>query len=194
LTRLRQICCHPALIDDTFSNYESEKLTLLYEMITQCHEANHKIVIFSQFIGIISIVGKWLNAQKINHAVLTGQSKNRKEIITEFNENPQIRIFLISLKTGGVGINLTAADYVFHFDPRWNPAIESQATDRVHRIGQEKPIFVYKMFTRNTVEDKIFQIQKRKEKLIEDVLKSAHTGETFLTKDDVDELLAYTKK
>ncbi|MEK7299178.1 MAG: C-terminal helicase domain-containing protein, partial [Candidatus Margulisiibacteriota bacterium] len=145
--------------------------------------------IFSQFVRMLTIMQTWLDAMGVPYEILTGQTKDRQGVVNRFNEDARIRIILVSLKAGGTGINLTAADYVFHYDPWWNPAVENQAPDRVHRIGQNKPVFVYKMLTKNTVEDKIYQIQFQKKAVYQQLLNESAGFSPILKAEDVDYLL-----
>lgn len=189
LTKLRQICCHPGLLDPQYRDMSSTKLTLLMSRIKELCASNHKIVIFSQFISMFDFIENSLNADQIPYVKLTGKTKNRQAVINQFNTDPSIQIFLMSLKAGGVGINLTAADYVFHYDPWWNPAVESQASDRVHRIGQTKPVFIYKMITTGTLEEKIHTIQASKRQLYDKVLNPDGIQNSAFLESEINELL-----
>ena len=149
----------------------------------------HKLLIFSQFVKHLEIVKEMLKSQEIPFAYLDGSSTDRKEQVERFNKDPDLKIFLISIKAGGLGLNLTEADYVFILDPWWNPAVEAQATDRAHRIGQKKKVFTYKFITKNTVEEKILQLQKHKLKLSENLIQSEESVVKTLTKEDLEMLL-----
>ncbi len=166
LLKLRQVCCDPQLINlkKAQSVKESAKLSLLMDLVPEMVEEGRKILIFSQFVTMLGIIEKKLTAADINYSKLTGQTRKREEAIKYFQEG-DAKVFLISLKAGGVGLNLTAADTVIHYDPWWNPAVENQATDRAHRIGQDKPVFVYKLLTEGTVEEKILAMQEKKQAL-----------------------------
>ncbi|MCK5697861.1 MAG: DEAD/DEAH box helicase family protein [Gammaproteobacteria bacterium] len=166
LLKLRQTCCDPRLLSLTKAKdvKVSAKLEMLMEMVPEMLEEGRKIIIFSQFVKMLGFIEDELNKLNVNYAKLTGQTRNRDEVIMDFQEG-DAQVFLISLKAGGVGLNLTAADTVIHYDPWWNPAVERQATDRAYRIGQDKPVFVYKLLTEETVEEKILQMQKNKQKL-----------------------------
>ena len=166
LLKLRQTCCDPRILSLSRAKdvKESAKLEMLMEMVPEMVEEGRKILIFSQFVKMLDIIEQELIQESISYSKLTGQTRNRDEVIAAFQEG-DAEVFLISLKAGGVGLNLTAADTVIHYDPWWNPAVERQATDRAHRIGQEKPIFVYKLLTEETVEEKILLMQKNKQKL-----------------------------
>ncbi len=166
LLKLRQTCCDPRLLSLSMAKdvNESAKLEMLMEMVPEMVEEGRKIIIFSQFVKMLEIIEKELIKYSVSFTKLTGQTRNRDEAIMFFQEG-DAQVFLISLKAGGVGLNLTAADTVIHYDPWWNPAVERQATDRAHRIGQDKPVFVYKLLTEETVEEKILYMQKNKQKL-----------------------------
>jgi non-specific serine/threonine protein kinase len=171
LLRLRQISNHPSLFDHHFRG-ESGKFELLIETLETLRAEGHKSLIFSQFVQMLSLVRKALDERHIPYTYLDGQTQNRQEQVDKFQEDPGIPFFLISLKAGGLGLNLTAADYVIHIDPWWNPAVEMQATDRTHRIGQEKPVIVYKLITRESVEEKILQLQDKKKELVDQIITS----------------------
>lgn len=170
LMRLRQICCDPSIIDDNYEQ-ESAKLNILHDILEELISFKHKILIFSQFTKILKHVMPILKKLKINHLYLDGKtdSKSRVLLVDEFNNNSNVSVFLISLKAGGVGLNLTSADVVIHFDPWWNPSIENQATDRAHRIGQKKVVQVIKLITKGTIEEKIITIQNQKLAIINSV-------------------------
>ncbi|MFC1751473.1 DEAD/DEAH box helicase, partial [Pseudomonadota bacterium] len=170
LLKLRQCCCDPGLLKlkQAQSVDQSAKLETLMEMVPEMLEEGRRILLFSQFTQMISIIEKRLQALDINYAKLTGQTRKRDDAIQSFKDG-DADIFLISLKAGGVGLNLTEADTVIHYDPWWNPAAESQATDRAHRIGQNKAVFVYKLITENTLEEKILAMQDKKQALADSV-------------------------
>lgn len=171
LLKLRQVCCHPSLLKlQQFDNRaESAKLDRLLEMVQELVEEGRRILIFSQFTSMLSLIEAALQAAKIATVKLTGQTQKRAEVVEAF-QHGEIPVFLISLKAGGTGLNLTTADTVIHYDPWWNPAAEDQASDRAWRIGQDKPVFVYKLITQNSIEEKILQLQQRKAKLSQGVL------------------------
>jgi SNF2 family DNA or RNA helicase len=146
---------------------------------------NHKILIFSQFVKHLSIFRDYLDNQKMNYAYLDGTTKDRQGQVDLFQNNEDVKIFLISLKAGGVGLNLTAADFVFILDPWWNPAIEAQAVDRAYRIGQKNTVFTYKFITTNTVEEKILNLQKNKQKLASDLITTEESFVKNLSRDDI---------
>lgn len=187
LLKLRQTCCDPRTLPLNAAQKvkESAKLELLMEMLPELLEEGRRILIFSQFTRMITLIEKELTALNILYSKLTGQTKQRDEAIERF-KNGEVDVFLISLKAGGVGLNLTEADTVIVYDPWWNPAAEAQAADRAHRIGQDKPVFVYKLITENTVEEKILAMQERKRALAQGVYDGGKKGETFnLTSEDL---------
>jgi SNF2 family DNA or RNA helicase len=139
---------------------------------------------------MLKIIKQWLTRQGIKHEVLTGQTKNRQEAVERFNTDESIPVFLVSLKAGGTGLNLTGADFVIHYDPWWNPAAEDQATDRVHRIGQTKNVFVYRLITRGTVEEKIIRLQNQKRDLVDSIISADRTMGKSLTLDDLKDILS----
>lgn len=170
LTRLRQICCEPSIFIENFKG-ESGKMIALDELIEEIIEQDHRILLFSQFTSVLKVIEKRLTKQKIPYFYLDGHTpmKDRGDMVNEFNGGER-KVFLISLKAGGTGLNLTGADTVIHFDPWWNPAVEDQATDRAHRIGQDKPVEVIKLISKGTIEEKIYNLQEKKKKMINDVL------------------------
>jgi superfamily II DNA or RNA helicase len=169
LTLLKQICDHPALVQgkDSWKKHESGKFELLKELLEEALGSGHKIVIFSQYVGMIDIISQYLKDQGIRHGVLTGQTRNRGELIKEFQIDPEMKVFCGSLLAGGIGIDLTAASVVVHYDRWWNASKENQATDRVHRIGQNKNVQVLKLVTRGTLEEKIDRMISAKRELFE---------------------------
>ena len=187
LTRLRQIANHPLMVDETYTG-DSGKFEDISYMIENGLNNHHNILIFSQFVKHLKLVGDYLNGQKIPYAYLDGGVKDRKGEVLKFQENDNINVFLISLKAGGLGLNLTKADYVFLLDPWWNPAIEAQAIDRAHRIGQKNKVFTYKFISRNTVEEKILVLQQSKMKLAQDLITIEESFVKSLTKDDISKL------
>jgi non-specific serine/threonine protein kinase len=189
LLRLRQIAIHPALVDRQYKG-EAPKFELLMETLETLQAENHKALIFSQFVETLKLVRRELEERRIKYVYLDGQSPNRQSRVDLFQGDPSYPFFLISLKAGGVGLNLTAADYVIHLDPWWNPAVEIQASDRAHRIGQDKPVFVYKIITRDTVEEKILQLQERKRALVKSIIATEASFFKSLTKDDVKSLFS----
>lgn len=188
LLKLRQICCHPQLLKMPSAKKitHSAKLNQLMEMVPEMVEEGRKILLFSQFTSMLAIIEEELVKRKIGFVKLTGQTKDRAKPVDEFQEGT-VPVFLISLKAGGSGLNLTAADTVIHYDPWWNPAAENQATDRAYRIGQDKPVFVYKMITEGTVEEKILEMQAKKQALA-DALFSEDSQNTKITAEDLKSL------
>ena len=191
LLKLRQICCHPRLLKldmPGFSNnLPSGKFEAFKDMAMDIVEGGHKVLVFSQFVQMLHIVRQWLLASSIPFCYLDGASKDRFEQVDTFNNSPNIPIFLISLKAGGTGLNLTSADYVIHYDPWWNPAVESQATDRTHRIGQTRQVFSYKLICQNTVEEKILKLQEAKRGVAEAIIPGQDTWKS-LTREDLEML------
>ena len=172
LLRLRQICCHPRLYDKEgkLGIDESGKFEQLQDMLEEIIAEKHRILLFSQFVGMLDIIKAWLEKKGIKHEYLSGKTKDRQAVVERFNSDPTIPIFLVSLKAGGTGLNLTGADYVIHYDPWWNPAVEDQATDRAYRIGQTKKVNVYRLITKGTVEEKIQALKSKKRSLVDSVI------------------------
>lgn len=188
LTKLRQLSNHPRMVDSHYKG-DSGKLEDLSHMIENALLEGHKLLIFSQFVKHLDIVKELLATRKIDYAYLDGSSMDRKDQVEKFNKDPNLKIFLISIKAGGLGLNLTQADYVFILDPWWNPAVEQQAIDRAHRIGQKKKVFTYKFITRNTVEEKILNLQKHKLKLSENLISTEESIVKMLTREDIEMML-----
>lgn len=186
LMRLRQICCHPKLFLSEYTG-ESSKLNQCIEIIQDAVLGEHKILLFSSYTSMFEIIEEQLKKLKINYLKLTGQTKvgERIKLVDEFNTNKNIKVFLISLKAGGTGLNLTGADMVIHYDPWWNLSAENQATDRTYRIGQKKNVQVYKLITKNSIEEKIYELQQKKAKLIDNMLSTDATFISKLSKDDI---------
>ena len=172
LLRLRQVCNHPGLLDKEFIGEEeiSGKFSQFLELLTEVVESERKVLVFSQFTSMLDIFEKELDSRKILFTRLDGSTKNRFGVVEEFNNNPEIKVFLISLKAGGVGLNLASASAVFLFDPWWNPMVEKQAIDRAHRIGQTQRVNIYKFITKNSIEEKILKLQKRKGNLFDNLI------------------------
>ena len=186
LTRLRQICCHPSLFLEDY-NQDSSKLKQCIEIIKDGIEAGHKILLFSGYTSMFDIIEKELLKEDINYYKLTGKTNvnERVELVEDFNQNENVKVFLISLKAGGTGLNLTGADMVIHYDPWWNISAENQATDRAYRIGQKNNVQVYKLITKNSIEEKIYELQEKKSKLIDNVLNMETTFINKLSKDEI---------
>lgn len=170
LMRLRQICCHPGLIDPKFLKEESAKMTALFYLLDQLREEGHKVLVFSQFVSMLDIIKARLEVESRPFNYLTGQTKDRKGEIENFQTTKDPSVFMLSLKAGGAGLNLTSASYVILYDPWWNPAVENQAIDRTHRIGQKNKVIAYRLLTRETVEEKIRILQHQKTQLVTNVL------------------------
>ena len=192
LLRMRQICCHPRLYDknNVKNVISSGKFEKLKSMLEEIVSEGHRILLFSQFVDMLDIVKAWLDKTGIKYEYLTGKTKDRQGAVERFNTDPTIPIFLISLKAGGTGLNLTGADYVIHYDPWWNPAVEDQATDRAYRIGQTKKVFVYRLITKNTVEEKIQKLKTIKRNLVDSVISVDRNITKSLTMDDIREIFS----
>ncbi|SES97460.1 DEAD/DEAH box helicase [[Clostridium] polysaccharolyticum] len=188
LTRLRQICCHPSTFIDNYYG-ESGKLKLLSQILNDILENGHRVLIFSQFTSMLEIIAEELKKQEIEYFYLSGNTKiqDRKDYVARFNDG-EGSVFLISLKAGGTGLNLVGADVVIHYDPWWNPAVEEQAADRVYRIGQKKSVQVIRLLTKNTIEEKIDKLQKRKKELSDSVIKSKEVFINQLSREELEEL------
>ena len=191
LTRLRQICCHPKLFISNYSGICS-KLEQCLEIIEDGISAGHKILLFSTYTSMFDIIEEKLKNRKIAYFKLTGATKvdDRIKMVDEFNENDNVKIFLISLKAGGTGLNLTGADMVIHYDPWWNLSAENQATDRAYRIGQRNNVQVYKLITKNSIEEKIYELQERKAKLADNMLDTSVTFVNKMSKEDIMQLFS----
>ena len=190
LLRLRQAACHPGLIDPDRSGDPSAKLDMLMPQLAEVAEEGHKILVFSQFTSFLSLVRDRLDAEGIKYEYLDGRTRNRAERVESFQNDPSIPLFLISLKAGGLGLNLTSADYVYLLDPWWNPAVEAQAIDRSHRIGQTQQVFAYRLIARDTVEQKILELQQKKRDLADAILDENRNVIGTLTRDDLEFLLS----
>jgi len=191
LLKLRQICCHPRLLKLDMpgmnTNLPSGKFDTFKDLVTDIVEEGHKVLVFSQFVQMLHIIRSWLQLEQTPFAYLDGSSKDRFEQVDRFNDDPDIPIFLISLKAGGTGLNLTSADYVIHYDPWWNPAVENQATDRTHRIGQKRQVFAYKLICSNTVEEKILKLQEMKKGIADAIIPGQEAWKS-LTRNDLEML------
>jgi superfamily II DNA or RNA helicase len=193
LTRLRQVACDPRLIklpDTDFDADDSGKLGALREIIDEAVDGGHRVLVFSQFVGMLNHIRAALDADGVEYEYLDGSTKDRIERVDRFNAETGAPVFLISLKAGGTGLNLTGADTVIHFDPWWNPAVEDQATDRAHRIGQTKNVNVYKLIAAGTVEEKILELSAKKRELVSNVLSTEGSPLKGLTKADVESLFS----
>ncbi|MBP5670926.1 MAG: DEAD/DEAH box helicase family protein [Victivallales bacterium] len=190
LLRLRQAACHPGLLDSGRIHEDSAKLELVMDKIASLADEHHKVLVFSQFTTFLKIVAERLRQRNLPYAYLDGQTPDREAQVTSFQTNPNIAAFLISLKAGGVGLNLTAADYIFLLDPWWNPATEAQAIDRAYRIGQTSHVFAYKVITKDTIEEKVLLMQQSKRNLANSILDHENSGQPpKFTLDDLNFLL-----
>ncbi|MBT1705467.1 DEAD/DEAH box helicase [Chryseosolibacter indicus] len=189
LTKLRQLANHPKMIDQEYEG-DSGKLEDVTHMLQNAMGDGHKILVFSQFVKHLDLVKNYLRENNIDYAYLDGSSMDRKEQVERFTKDSNIKIFLISIKAGGLGLNLTEADYVFILDPWWNPAVEAQAVDRAHRIGQKKKVFTYKFITRNSVEEKILMLQQKKLKLTHELITTEESFMKQLSREDIAQMLA----
>lgn len=188
LTALRQLANHPVMIDGTYLS-DSGKFENVIHTLDNVLKGGHKVLVFSQFVKHLDIFKKHFEAENIPFAYLDGSTRNRGEIVAEFQQNSDLKVFLISIKAGGVGLNLTQADYVFILDPWWNPAVEQQAIDRTHRIGQDKKVFIYKFIAKDTVEEKILALQNRKKSLANSLITTEESFFKSLSKDDIRDIL-----
>lgn len=193
LTKLRQAACDPRLLGlpKELGPEDSGKLTALRELVEEVEAGGHKVLIFSQFVSMLKLMATVLDQDKIRYEYLDGSTTDRPTRIDRFQEDPTVSAFLISLKAGGSGLNLTAADTVIHFDPWWNPAVEEQATDRAHRIGQKKVVSVYRLVAAGTIEEKILQLKQKKKDLVASVLEEDQGGGKTLTKTDLEDLFHF---
>lgn len=189
LLRLRQAACHPALVDPAKMNADSAKLDMLLPMLDELASEGHKALVFSQFTSMLAIVRKKLDKERVVYEYLDGSTTDRRKRVDRFQTDENCRLFLISLKAGGVGLNLTAADYVFILDPWWNPAVEAQAIDRTHRIGQDKHVIAYRLITKDTVESRILELQKSKRELAGAIVTEANSLISQLSREDLAMLL-----
>lgn len=188
LTALRQLANHPIMIDGEYMS-DSGKFENVIHTLDNVLKGGHKVLVFSQFVKHLDIFKKHFEAENIPFAYLDGATRNRGEIVAEFQQNTELKVFLISIKAGGVGLNLTQADYVFILDPWWNPAVEQQAIDRTHRIGQDKKVFIYKFIAKDTVEEKILALQNRKKSLANSLITTEESFFKSLSKEDIREIL-----
>jgi non-specific serine/threonine protein kinase len=193
LLRLRQACCDLRLLgedsDTALGSHDSGKLSELLEMLEELFAEGRRVLLFSQFTSMLTLIENELKVRQIPYAKLTGSTQDRRTPVQQFQAG-ELPIFLISLKAGGAGLNLTAADTVIHFDPWWNPAAEAQASDRAYRIGQDKPVFVYKLIARGSVEEKIQQLQQSKADLARGLLEGGSQAQWQLGEEDLQALFA----
>ncbi|MCB9030713.1 MAG: DEAD/DEAH box helicase [Deltaproteobacteria bacterium] len=193
LLRLRQVCNHPRSLEafKELEDFTSGKLNVLQDLVTEALESGRKILLYSQFLGMLALIRNWLEETKVNHLYLDGSTKNRQDLVDQFNADDDIRLFLISLKAGGTGLNLTGADTVIIYDPWWNPAVEDQAADRAHRIGQTKAVNVYRLVTEHSVESHIMELKERKSKIVDALLDTKGISPLKLSREDIEKLFAY---
>jgi SNF2 family DNA or RNA helicase len=191
LLQLRQTCCHLDLLKlpGLESKFPSAKMELFFELVDEALDAGHRILVFSQFTSMLAILRQALDDRKLKYCYLDGSTRDRQARVHTFNADRTIPLFLISLKAGGIGLNLTGADMVIHFDPWWNPAVEDQATDRAHRIGQKNTVYSVKLITKGTVEEKVLEMQQKKRGIIDATLEKDGDLNTSLSWDDVQALL-----
>jgi superfamily II DNA or RNA helicase len=190
LLRLRQTACHPGLVDPARIDDPSAKLDALLEQLDEVIDEGHKVLVFSQFTSFLAILRRKLDARPLPYEYLDGRTTDRQARVARFQEDPDCRLFLVSLKAGGQGLNLTAADYIYILDPWWNPAVEAQAVDRAHRIGQLRRVFAYRLIARDTVEEKILALQDKKRELAESIVRADAGVIGNLTPEDVELLLS----
>ena len=186
LLKLRQVCCDPRLVKTSIARKvpERAKLDLLMAMLPELVDEGRRVLVFSQFTSMLALIEHELDKADLPYVTLTGDTNDRELPIRRFQDG-EVPIFLISLKAGGVGLNLTAADTVIHYDPWWNPAVENQATDRAHRLGQDKPVFVYKLIVSGSIEEKILALQERKAELAAGILSEDHQVDVKFGTDDL---------
>jgi SNF2 family DNA or RNA helicase len=191
LLKLRQVCCDPRLLKLSSAKKVKEraKLDLLMEMLPELVSEGRRILVFSQFTSMLELIEIELANENLSYVKLTGDTQNREQVVRSFQDE-EVPIFLISLKAGGVGLNLTAADTVIHYDPWWNPAVENQATDRAHRLGQTKNVFVYKLVVAGSIEEKILALQEKKAELAAGILSEDASGLVKFGEADIAALLA----
>jgi superfamily II DNA or RNA helicase len=190
LLRLRQVACHPGLLDKTRVGEPSAKLDTLLPRLAEVVEEGHKALVFSQFTSLLSIVRQRLDAKGTVYEYLDGGTRDRQACVERFQNDPDCKLFLISLKAGGLGLNLTAAQYVFLLDPWWNPSVEAQAIDRAHRIGQQKNVFAYRLIAKDTVEEKVLKLQQTKRELAEAIITVDNAVIGNLGREDLELLLS----
>jgi SNF2 family DNA or RNA helicase len=189
LTLLRQLSLHAGLVDDAHRDLASSKIDALLEQLGAVVAGGHRALVFSQFTGFLGLVRERLDADGLPHCYLDGRTRNRQAVIEQF-KGGAAPVFLISLKAGGFGLNLTEADYCFLLDPWWNPATEAQAVDRAHRIGQTRNVIVYRLVARDTIEEKVMALKAKKAKLFSSVLDDGNVFSTALSANDIRGLLA----
>jgi SNF2 family DNA or RNA helicase len=189
LLRLRQAACHTALVDRMHRDAGSAKFDVLLPRLREVLAEGHKAIVFSQFTSLLALLRQTLDAEGVVYEYLDGKTRDREAHVARFQTDPSVGLFLISLKAGGVGLNLTAAEYVFLLDPWWNPAVEAQAIDRTHRIGQTREVFAYRLIAKDTVEEKVLALQQSKRDLADAVLSADAVGLRHLQREDLELLL-----
>ena len=194
LLRLRQVCCHPDLIPGTLrpdadTPVRSAKMELLKELLLETIDSGHKVLLFSQFTSLLSIVRNWLDSESIRYEYLDGATTDRMARVDSFNNSADIPLFLLSLKAGGLGLNLTSADTVIIYDPWWNPAAEAQAADRTHRIGQTKSVNCIKLLVKNSIEEKVLELQRMKAGLFNNLVEAPSEAMRGMSMEDFEFLL-----
>jgi superfamily II DNA or RNA helicase len=189
LLRLRQAACHPGLVDPAHRDQESAKLSTLIPQLLEVTQEGHKALVFSQFTSFLSLVKQQVEAAGLTYEYLDGKTRDRQARVDRFQNDPECRLFLISLRAGGLGLNLTAAEYVFLLDPWWNPAVEAQAIDRAHRIGQKQQVFAYRLIARDTIEEKVLELQAGKRDLASAIITEDQSILRNLTREDLELLL-----
>ena len=194
LTRLRQLCLDPSVVIENYKG-KSAKTDACLEIIKEYTEENNKILVFSQFTSVLKNLAKKLDKKKLKYYYLDGSTKamDRINLVNDFNNNDEVKVFLISLKAGGTGLNLTSANTVIHFDPWWNPSVENQASDRAHRIGQRNVVEVIKLITKGTIEEKIIELQNKKKELIDNMIDGNLSDNNVLRSLSEDEIMNLLK-
>ena len=190
LLRLRQAAIHPGLIDRARADESSAKLDMLMPQLAEVLDEGHKALVFSQFTSMLGILRRRLEEEKIRYEYLDGQTRDRAGAVERFQSDPDAKLFLISLKAGGLGLNLTAAEYVFLLDPWWNPAVEAQAVDRTHRIGQTRSVFAYRLIAKDTVEEKVLALQDTKREIADAIINQDNSLMRDLRPEDLAVLLS----
>ena len=190
LLRLRQAACHPGLIDKKKTAEPSAKIDTLVAQLDQVIDEGHKVLVFSQFTSLLAILRQRLDGAAVRYAYLDGRTRDREARVDRFQIDPDLKLFLISLKAGGLGLNLHAAEYVYLLDPWWNPAVEAQAIDRAHRIGQTRQVFAYRLIARETVEEKVLELQRTKRDLADAIITGNNSLLQNLTREDLQLLLS----
>ena len=192
LLRLRQICCHPQLLPDFDGGEEfpSAKMELMHELLQENIDSGHKVLLFSQFTSILAVIEKYLQENNISYEYLDGTTRNRQQRVDHFNNDDSVKVFLLSLKAGGTGLNLTSADTVIIYDPWWNPAVELQAADRTHRIGQTRQVNSIKLLVKDSIEEKILHLQEKKQNIFDNVIENPTFNNEKLSVEDLKYLLA----